>query len=87
MWNWLVICPVFCQFVPYALLSQKNEHFSLGHVREGQRTVVSSVQVAVVVSLSVPHQHCDKFHKILQDNAKWTGAVILYVVLLYLFAL
>jgi hypothetical protein len=52
-----------------------------------KESIVSSVQVAVVVSVSLPHQQCDNFHKVLQDNNNWTGAVILYVVLHYIFAL
>ena len=30
---------------------------------------------------SIHHQQCDNFRKIQQENAKWTGAVILYVAL------
>jgi uncharacterized membrane protein YkvI len=42
--------------------------------------------VAVVVSHSLHHQHGDNFHKIQQENAKWTAAVILYVALHCIFA-
>lgn len=80
----LSVCPIYN--APFALLLKKRKHFSRSHVRHGRRSVVSSAQVAVVVSLSLPHQQCDNFHNILQDNAKWTGALILYVVLHYLFA-
>ena len=54
---------------------KKHKHFDLSHVREGQRSVVNSVKVAVVASLSLHHQQCDKFLKI-QQESKWTAAVI-----------
>jgi hypothetical protein len=39
------------------------------------------------LSPSLHHHHCDHFRKIQQENAKWTGALILYVVLYCVFAL
>jgi hypothetical protein len=32
--------------------------------------------VIVVVSVSFHHLQCDSFHKIQQENAKWTGGII-----------
>jgi len=73
VWNWLVICPVVCRFVPYTMPSllcyrKKHKYFGLSHVREGQRSVVISVKVAVVVSVNLRHQRFDNFHKILQKT-------------------
>jgi hypothetical protein len=86
-------CPVVCQFVPYAMshlycYRKKHKHFDLSHVGGGggwRMSVVNSVMVAVVVSLGLHHQKCDNFHKMQQENAKWTGDVILYVALHCLF--
>ena len=50
---------------------------------EGGRSVVNSVQVVVVVSLSLHQEQCDNFRKIQHEKAKETGAVILYVALLF----
>jgi hypothetical protein len=60
---------------------KKRKHFVLSHVREEQTSVVSSVKVAVVVSVILDHQRFYNVHKILQKNAKWTGDAISYVVL------
>ena len=60
---------------------KKHKHFDFSHVRGARRSVVNSVKVAVVASLSLHHQQCYNFHKMQQENAKWTAAVIsLYVV-------
>ena len=81
VWNWLIICPVVCQSVPYALphlhcYPKKHKHFRLSHVREIKRSIVNSVKLAVVVSLILHHQRCDNFHKILQKNGAWGGVVV-----------
>jgi hypothetical protein len=60
-------------------------HFDVSHVREGRSSIINSVKLALV-SLSLHDQQCDNFHKIEQENAKWTLAVILYVALHCLFA-
>ena len=70
-----------CQFVPYAVFHlycycKKHKRFSLSHVSEGRRSLVNSVKVVTVVSVSLHHQQCDNFHKIQQENAKWTVAII-----------
>jgi len=64
----------------YLYCYRKKRNFGLIHVREGRMSVVNSVKVAVVVSRSLLHEQCDNFCKTQQENAKRTGAVILYVV-------
>jgi hypothetical protein len=71
---------------PICIVIIRNTSISACQVRDRERSVVNSVKVAVEVSLSLHHQQCDNFHKIQQENAKWTAAVILYVVLHCLFA-
>jgi len=49
---------VVCQFVPYAVFHlycycKKHKRFSLSHVREGRRSLVSSVKVVMVVTVIV----------------------------------
>ena len=58
---------------------KKHKHFGLSNVRKGRRSLVKSVKEVVVVSVSLHHQQCDNFRKIQLENAKWIGAVILYV--------
>jgi hypothetical protein len=41
----------------------------------GKGPLVKSVQVVMVLSVSLHHQQCYDFRKIQQQNAKWTGAV------------
>ena len=48
--------------------------------------IVISRNASISDSLSVHHQQCDKFRKIQQESAKWTGTVILYGALHCLFA-
>jgi len=44
-------------------------------------SVFNFVKVAiVVVSVSLHRQQCDNFRTIQQENAKWTGSAMLYVV-------
>ena len=68
----LSVCPV-C-YVPFVLLPQETQAFWPQSRQGGQRSVVNSVRVVVVVSLSLHHQQCDNFHKIQQENAKWTAS-------------
>jgi len=79
VWNWWSLTSSL--FVPYAMSHlyhywKKHKHFSLSRVWEGWRSILKSVKVAVVVSVSLHHQQCDNFHKMRQENSKWTGAII-----------
>ena len=58
---------------PILIVSARNTHFGLSHVRLGQRSLVKSVKVVMVVSVSLHHQQCYNFLKIQQENAKCTG--------------
>ena len=58
------------------MVTARNKHFSLSHVKWGQRSLIKSVKVVMVLSVSLHHQRCYNFCKIQQEIAKWTGAVV-----------
>ena len=67
------VCPV-C-IVHLFCYRKKHKQFGLGRVREGRRSFVNSVKMVVVVSRSIHRHYFNIFRDILQENAKWTGAI------------
>jgi hypothetical protein len=68
--------PVVCQFVPFELLSQETQTFR-PQSRQGGEKVRRKYRQGGPFSLH--HRQCDNFRKIKQENAKKSGAVILYM--------
>jgi hypothetical protein len=47
-----------------------------GSQNKQRRSLVKSVNVVMVISVSLHYQQCYNFRKIQQENAKCTGAVV-----------
>jgi hypothetical protein len=78
---------LFCMQCSICIVIARNTNVSALVTSGGGGTgsVVNSVKVVVVVSLSLHYRQCDKFSKIQQERAKWTGTVVLYGALHCLF--
>ena len=62
---------------PICIVSARNTSISASVTSGcGSRSLFKSVKVVMVISVSLHHQQCYNFHKIQQENTKWTGAVI-----------
>ena len=59
---------------PILIVIARNTCISTCHVRLGERPLVKSVKVVMVVPLSLRHQQCYNFRKKQMENSKWTGA-------------